>query len=104
MAINNYNEYLSKWIRGLKDEINFWLHYMQNKGGLSFYGFYETIMPDRKFTLEKDIPMDMYGKKYKFIDVGSGPFSRCGVKTDVVELDYEMTKEEWDILLMTYNF
>lgn len=87
MAINNYNEYLSKWIRGLKDEINFWLHYMQNKGGLSFYGFYETIMPDRKFTLEKDIPMDMYGQKYKFIDVGSGPFSRCGVKTDVVELD-----------------
>ena len=56
MAINNYNEYLSKWIRGLKDEINFWSHYMQNKGGLSFYGYYETITPDRKFTLEKDIP------------------------------------------------
>lgn len=26
------------------------------------------------------------------------------LNTDVVELDYEMTKDEWDILLMTYNF
>ena len=26
------------------------------------------------------------------------------LSTDVVELDYEMTKDEWDILLMTYNF
>ena len=26
------------------------------------------------------------------------------LNTDIVELDYEMTKDEWDILLMTYNF
>ena len=26
------------------------------------------------------------------------------LNTDIVELDYEMTKKEWDTLLMTYNF
>lgn len=83
----NYNEYLSNWIGGLKDEIKFWTDYMRTEGGLSFFGFKKTTMPNKKFTLEDDIPIDMHGKKYKFIDVGSGPFSRCGVVTNLVELD-----------------
>lgn len=82
-----YNEYLTTWINGLQDEIEFWDDYMRTEGGLSFYGFDVTTSPDRPFELENDIPRDMYGKEYKFIDVGSGPFSRCGHITDKVVLN-----------------
>lgn len=82
----NFQEYLSKWVSGLNEEIAYWDDYMQYEGGISFYGFQKTVSPNRKFELEEDIPSEMYGKEYKFIDVGSGPFSRCGRITEKVEL------------------
>lgn len=81
-----YEKYLSMWLQGLKDEVNFWNNYMQTEGGISFYGYFKTISAKRKFELENDIPIEKYGKEYKFIDVGAGPFSRCGIITDKVDL------------------
>lgn len=87
MNINDYRQHLEVWLSGLKDEIDFWDYYMRNEGGISFYGFEKTVSSNRKFELEDDIPVGAYGKEYKFIDVGSGPFSRCGMVTDKVTLD-----------------
>ena len=81
-----FREYLSKWVSGLNEEIAYWDDYMKYEGGISFYGFQKTVSPERKFELEEDIPIEMYGKEYKFIDVGSGPFSRCGKVTEKVML------------------
>lgn len=86
MNLVNYQEYLIDWLDGLGNEINFWNGYMRDEGGIYFYGFETTVSPDRLFDLEEDIPLNMHGKEYKFIDVGSGPFSRCGRITDKVQL------------------
>ena len=86
MKNNVYEKYLTVWLSGLQDEIWFWNHYMQTEGGVSFYGYQKTVSSQRKFELEKDIPLVAYGKEFHFIDVGSGPFSRCGVVTDKVKL------------------
>lgn len=87
MNLENYEKYLKTWLAGLGNEINFWNSYMKDEGDIYFYGFRTTISPERPFDLEKDIPVDMYGKEYKFIDVGSGPFSKCGKITDKVLLN-----------------
>lgn len=84
---NKYNEYISLWADGLFDEICFWDNFMKNEGGIFFYGFSKTTSPDRSFELEEDIPQEKYGHEYKFIDVGAGPFSRCGRVTDKVKLE-----------------
>lgn len=87
MNLENYEKYLTNWLAGLGNEINFWNEYMKDEGGIYFYGFRKTVSPERQFDLEEDIPVYMYGKEYKFIDVGSGPFSRCGTITDKVLLN-----------------
>lgn len=107
MYLVNYEKYLSDWLAGLENEINFWNRYMKEEGGMYFYGFKTTISPDRLFDLESDIPVNMYGKEYDFIDVGSGPFSRCGKITNKVSLNaisvdplayaYEMLKNRYHI-------
>lgn len=83
---SEYKKYFDKWLSGLEHEIEFWKIYMENRGGVYFYGFDKTISCNRKFELEKDIPLECYNKEYKFIDIGSGPFSRCGRITDKVNL------------------
>ena len=83
----NYEDYIQKWLGGIAYEIAFWNSYMANEGGSYFFDFYRTVSGDRKFELDDDIPQTMYGKEYSFIDVGSGPFSRCGVVSSVVILD-----------------
>ncbi|QFJ54995.1 hypothetical protein [Pseudobutyrivibrio xylanivorans] len=84
--ITGYTEYVDKWLSGIEDEIEFWDNYMRTEGGVSFYGFNETISPQKKFTLENDIPENLCGKEIKFIDVGSGPFSRCGLVSEKAKL------------------
>lgn len=59
----------------------------KNWGGIYFYGFEKTVSATKRFELEQDIPREMYGKEYSFIDVGAGPFSRCGHITDKVALN-----------------
>lgn len=87
MKVEEYKTYLSAWMSGLQSEINFWNYYFQNEGGIYFSGFEDAVSKNKVFTLEDDIPTQMYGEKYKFIDVGSGPLSRCGRITDKVQLD-----------------
>lgn len=82
-----YQEYIENWLNGLEDEIRFWNDYISSEGGNYFYGFYKTISKEKPFELDDDIPSKAYGKKYKFVDVGSGPFSRCGVISNRVILD-----------------
>mgnify|MGYP001028976639 FL=1 len=84
---HQYAEHYLKWLSGLEEEIEYWKLYMEEKGGVSFYGFEETISSNKHFVLEDDIPAEYIGKEYHFLDVGSGPFSRCGRITDKVYLD-----------------
>lgn len=84
--MENYEEYLNTWLAGIDDEIMFWDNYIRNEGGDYFYSFYKTVDSKRFFELEGDIPKEYYGKQYTFVDVGSGPFSRCGRVTDKVDL------------------
>lgn len=87
MDLVGYKKYLTNWLAGLENEIDFWNCYMKDEGGIYFYGFKTTVSSERQFDLEDDIPVNMYGKEYKFIDVGSGPFSRCGKITNKVCLN-----------------
>lgn len=102
-----YEEYLNIWLSGLKDEVCFWDNYIRNEGGRYFYKFQKQRSNKRKFELDEDIPVDFYGKEYKFIDVGSGPFSRCGKISDKVYLNsiavdplayaYNALKEKYNV-------
>lgn len=87
MTENQYKQYCNEWLSGLPDEIYFWEKFMKEQGGVFFYQFAKTVDKDRQFELEEDIPIGMYGGEYKFLDVGSGPFSRCGKVTNKVKMD-----------------
>lgn len=80
--------HLRDWLLGLYSEIEFWKEFMFLKGGIYSSKWEETINCERKFTLEDDIPEKMYGKQFDFVDIGSGPFSRCGIITDKVGLNH----------------
>jgi len=85
--MQTYGDYFDKWIQGIPDEISFWNKYMKTKGGKAYHKSFEfNTQKNKPFLLEGDIPNGM--SKVKFIDVGSGPFSRCGIKTDKVDLDF----------------
>lgn len=85
--MKKFEAYFDQWIEGIADELNFWNDYLLNRGGEYFprFSLYEDRA--RPFALEAEIPEACYGKPYKFLDVGSGPFSRCGLVTDKVQLD-----------------
>ena len=83
----NYKEYLIKWSSGIQDELVFWNNFIANEGGQFFWGFEKTTSSNRRFELDEDIPAELYGKELKFIDVGAGPFSRCGKVTEKVRLN-----------------
>ena len=36
---HQYAEHYLKWLSGLEEEIEYWKLYMEEKGGVSFYGF-----------------------------------------------------------------
>ena len=79
--------HFTRWLEGIADELTFWNDYLLNRGGEYFPRF--SVCEDRRrpFALEQDIPEADYGKEYKVLDVGSGPFSRCGLVSDNVRLD-----------------
>lgn len=85
---DTFKEYFNKWLSGLESEIEYWKLYMEEQGGVSFYGYEEMISATKKFELEDDISSEYYGKEYKFLDVGAGPFSRCGRITEKVKLNF----------------
>jgi len=89
---NEYDICLENWLNGIYSEIKFWDNFIKTNGNI----FYEKkqdeykilINKNRHFVLEDDLSKDMYGKDFYFIDVGSGPFSRCGFATDKVKLHH----------------
>lgn len=79
-----YKEYLEKWIQGIPSEIKFWDKLMESRGkvGGSEYVFNFRIAPDTPFLLEDELEHC----ETTFLDVGSGPFSNCGIKTSKTNL------------------
>lgn len=78
---------LEEWLTGISDEIFFWKHYMKNKGGRFRKGFEDVVRKNRKFLLEEELLSYDENTEINFIDVGSGPFSRCGFLTDRVKMN-----------------
>lgn len=83
---DDYKEWLKKWMMGLYDEIEFWKNTMETRGGKRYEMFKDNTQKNRKFTLEEDLPKAAKSDEVKFVDIGSGPFSRCGTATDKVNL------------------
>ena len=81
-----FSEWFKLWLEGIPSELSFWDNYMEKRGDIYFYTFENTIDPKKKFVLENDIPKNLFGKNVNYIDVGAGPFSRCGTRTDKVKL------------------
>lgn len=81
-----YRDYVDAWISGISNEVMCWENYVATDGWVYFYRYRKTVSSERPFELEEDIPDGTEGKEYKFIDVGSGPFSRCGFVSKKVNL------------------
>lgn len=80
-----YDEYLNKWLDGLYDEIAYWKALLAGELPESIR-LPEVTDPNRKFMLEEDLPNEK-GRLIKFADIGSGAYSRCGKKTEKVDLE-----------------
>lgn len=84
LSINEieYGIYFSKWLDGIKSELNFWKHYIDTKGIEFNTKWDELISNDRPFELDEYLT----SAETKFLDVGSGPFSSCGIKTNKTKM------------------
>ena len=80
----SYRKYLDDWLNGMKSEVYFWQQYMETKKSDSPDEWADLISNDRAFGLDEYLTSD----KTKFLDVGSGPFSTCGLKTIKTELEF----------------
>lgn len=83
--MEEYDEYLNKWLDGLYDEIAYWKALLAGELPESTR-LSEVTDPNRKFMLEEDLPNEK-GRLIKFADIGSGAYSSCGKKTDKVNLE-----------------
>lgn len=77
-----FEKYLGTWLDGIKPEIIFWKHYIDTKGKEWKTDWDDLISNDRKFSLDHHIETSTT----TFLDVGSGPFSSCGIKTEKTDL------------------
>lgn len=83
----NYINYVNRWLEGVRDELLFWEDYMTSEGGDYFRNFEWNVEPYKHFELEDELGEYDRNSDVRFVDVGSGPFSRCGCRTDLVNLD-----------------
>jgi len=83
---NSYSAYLDTWLKGIESEAVFWMAEIETKCSdwMGRNEWYELISDERKFLLDSYLD----AAKTAFIDVGSGPFSSCGLKTDKSILDF----------------
>lgn len=75
-----YEKYVEKWLKELGSEVFFWDTLIRT-GGKSINGeevYNLRLSEDAKFNLEEDIETN----EVDVLDVGSGPFSRVGVKSE----------------------
>lgn len=94
-----YKKYLNKWLTGIKEELDFWNNYMDTQGDIYKEDYEKTVCANKKFVLDNDIDEIYCNKEFKFIDVGSGPFSRCGKETEKVDMNFTAV----DPLAEAYN-
>lgn len=97
--MEKYEDYLDKWLGGLESEIAFWKRYMETEGDIYYDTFKEHTRKNKNFTLEKHLSGMEEKRMIKFIDVGSGPFSRCGCISD----KYNLLVDAVDPLAEIYN-
>lgn len=90
-----HEKFFTQWLGGIPDEIRFWNAYMRTQGGEYSANFNWTVDSQKKFQLEEDLDLSLGA--CKFIDVGSGPFSRCGRLTDLVDLEVEAVDPLGDV-------
>lgn len=101
----DYSAYVDKWTEGLYAEIKFWENYISTEGvSFSYERYLNQIDSEKAFQLEELLPENI---DVKFIDVGSGPFSRCGRITNKCNLEitcidplgniYEVIKKKYGI-------
>lgn len=98
-----FDEYLETWLDGIKSEIIFWKHFIDTNGSEWKTNWNDLISNDRKFCLDNHLET----VDTRFLDVGSGPFSSCGIKTEKTNLHlqavdplafaYQALKNEADI-------
>lgn len=83
---NTYKNYFEQWLSGIPSEIRFWDRLMETKGACpgeeAEKMFALRCSFDAPFALENELE----GKDTAFLDIGSGPFSNCGVKTSKSKL------------------
>lgn len=105
-----YRESLKIWRNGFYSEINFWNNFIKSKGAPNFcVMFQDDSNPAKPFIYDDNSRLDVKLDKNKlnFLDVGSGPFSRCGCISKKYDLTmtcidplgniYEQIKEENNI-------
>ena len=80
--METYEDYLDKWLGGLESEIAFWKRYMETNGDIYYENFTDHTKKNKQFTLEKYLEAYSKTEQIRFIDIGSGPFSRCGHVTE----------------------
>lgn len=104
-----YSAFVKKWIEELYSEIEFWENYIKTKGAYNGYDtkiFDEFNDKNREFVFDDMLPSDEE-ERFRFIDVGSGAFSRCGRRTKKCNLEitcvdplanlYEIMKKKYGI-------
>lgn len=91
MKIEVFDKQYKKWLSGIYSEVLFWDGFISGeyfrKLGRSELMWNEYISPNRPFTLDEEIPDKFNGKDYKFIDIGCGAYSRCGLVSKKVNLN-----------------
>lgn len=97
--MEKYEDYLDKWLSGLESEIAFWKRYMETEGGIYYDNFKAQTEKNKPFTLERYLDGLSKTEQIRFIDIGSGPFSRCGHVTE----NYNLLVETVDPLAEVYN-
>ena len=84
LSEREYVHILDKWLEGVPSEVKFWNTYMASRGATGSHNWEEVISADRPFRLEEDLER----AATRFLDAGSGPFSRCGFKTSRTALSF----------------
>lgn len=80
----NYEQYMVTWLNGIINEIEFWDDYFETEGSEWKDGYKKMIEYERQFTLEQYIDSD----STVFLDVGSGPLSSCGSRTEKTKMEF----------------
>lgn len=78
--MDKYKDYYNKWIDGILPEIFFWENSVMKSSGDFHDDVVRKYINDHSFRLENELQHISSAKdnKIKLLDVGSGPFSRCG--------------------------